>query len=459
MVVVGLGVTGQAVTRALRRRGVEVTAVDDRPSDGVRAAMVAIDLELVEAPTADELRGILRGAVAMAPAPGLPEGHPAFTAAADAGVPVVSELDLAAAWDARPCLAVTGTDGKTTVTTLVTDMLVASGRRAVAVGNTEVPLVAAIDEPGTEVFVVEASSFRLAPVTRFRPRVGTWLNFAADHLDVHRSLGDYEAAKARIWADMTDRQVAVANADDAVVMAHATDLPRTTTFGLDPDREPDYRVVDGMLRTPTGEELVGTDDLFRSLPHDVANALAASATVLADDGSLAAGAASVGGSLDGVRRALRAFRGLPHRVALVGEADGVRYYDDSKATAPHATGAAVSGFASVVLIAGGRNKGLELKPLAALTDRLRAVVAIGEAAPEVEATFEGLRPVRVATSMDDAVALAADLARPGDAVLLSPACASFDWYRSYGERGDDFARAVTARLARTRGARLRGAPR
>jgi UDP-N-acetylmuramoylalanine--D-glutamate ligase len=146
--------------------------------------------------------------------------------------------------------------------------------------------------------------------------------------------------------------------------------------------------------------------------------------------------------LDGVRSALLDFRGLPHRVSLVREVGGVSWYDDSKATAPHATVAAVRGFESVVLIAGGRNKGLDLSVLAEVAEHVRGVVAIGEAAGEVERAFAGLRPVVVAGSMDDAVEAAAGMARPGDAVLLSPACASFDWYRSYAERGDDFVRAV-----------------
>jgi len=139
---------------------------------------------------------------------------------------------------------------------------------------------------------------------------------------------------------------------------------------------------------------------------------------------------------------LRSFRGLPHRVALVGEAGGVRYYDDSKATTPHAAVAGVAGFDSVVMICGGRDKGLDLRDLTEAASRVRAVVAIGEAADAVAAAFEGLRPVRRAGSMDEAVRLASQLAVPGDAVVLSPGCASFDWYRSYGERGDDFARAA-----------------
>ncbi|HNE37941.1 MAG TPA: cyanophycin synthetase, partial [Microthrixaceae bacterium] len=180
-------------------------------------------------------------------------------------------------------------------------------------------------------------------------------------------------------------------------------------------------------------DLVAVADLWRSLPHDRTNALAAAAAALAG-----------GASIDGVRVALVGFRGLPHRVELVGTSGGIRYYDDSKATAPHATLAAVSGFESVVLIAGGRNKGLDLGELRRGADRIRAVVGIGEAVADLLDALAG-RPGRPADSMAAAVAAAAELAEPGDVVLLSPGCASFDWYGSYAERGDDFASCVRAR--------------
>jgi UDP-N-acetylmuramoylalanine--D-glutamate ligase len=432
--VLGLGVTGQAVARALVARGVGAVLVDDRPSDAAHRAAEELGLGLVEAPDEAELARLLAGVDALVASPGVPERHPALALAAAAGVPLVGELDLAAAWDLRPCLAITGTNGKTTVTALVTAMLNASGIHAIDAGNTEVPLVAAIEDPNPDVFVVEASSFRLAPLGHFRPKAAAWLNFAPDHLDVHRDLAAYEAAKANLWARAEGDDLAVANADDPVVMRHAPVAARVETFGL--EHPADWRMEDGRLLLPDGGELLAAGDLPRSLPHDVANALAATAT-----------ARGGGASLDGARHALTTFSGLPHRVTPVGEADGVSWYDDSKATAPHATAAAVSSFDSGVLIAGGRNKGLAHAPLAELAPRLRAVVAIGDAAPEVVAVFDGVVPVSTAGSMPDAVAAARQAARRGDAVLLSPGCASFDWYGSYAERGDDFARAVRAELA------------
>jgi UDP-N-acetylmuramoylalanine--D-glutamate ligase len=235
-----------------------------------------------------------------------------------------------------------------------------------------------------------------------------------------------------VWANQKADDLAVVNADDPVAAAVARSAPaRVTTFGLG---EADWHVDDDRLLAPEGQELIEAKTLDWR-PHDLSNALAA-----------AAAATAMGATLAGTRAALLAYPRLPHRVALVGEAGGVRWYDDSKATNPHAAIAAIGGFPSVVLIAGGRNKGLDLAPLARETTSVRAVVAIGEAAGDIEAAFAGHCPVKVAASMDEAVDAAAELATSGDAVLLSPACASYDWYGSYAERGDDFARAVRRRL-------------
>jgi len=420
------------MARALTAHGADVLVVDDHPSPESRRRAELAGVELLEAPDREQWRTLVEGRTAVLPTPGLPESHAVFAEASAAGVPVLSEFDLAAAWDDRPVLAITGTNGKTTVTMMVTAMMNASGRTAVAVGNTETPLVTAIADPTVDVFVVEASSFRLAATQRFVPVAATWLNFAADHLDVHASLERYEQAKARIWSDLdAEHGVAIANADDAVVMRNRNLRAHSVTFGLGALATVDYGVRDGQLLLPGGEPLVHRDELFRSLPHDVANALAASATAQAG-----------GATAEALRDVLRTFAGLPHRVELVGERDGVRWYDDSKATAPHATVAAVTGFSSVVLIAGGRNKGLDLSVLGDLAPHVRAVVAIGEAAGDVVAAFAGRRPTVVAGSMANAVDEAAGLAKSGDAVVLSPGCASFDWFSSYGHRGDVFAAEV-----------------
>ncbi len=432
----GLGVANAAAARALVRRGAEVVLADDRP--GADADRLAADLaaEVVVAPGAERIGSLLDEVDVLLPAPGLGETHAVVRLARDRGVPIRSEFDLAAAWDDRPLVAVTGTNGKTTVTLLVAAMLEASGVPAAAVGNLDVPLVAAIDDPRPAWFVVEASSFRLAHSHDFAPRVAVWLNLAPDHLDVHGDAEAYRRAKARILDGQSEGDTAVLVLDDPVVAA-ATVRPGVHLVGVstgDPAgvrREVDElaTVVAGRLviRSEAGDvDLLAVDELPRSLPHDVSNALAAAAAALA-----------AGATERGARSALRSTPAPPHRVEFVIESDGVSWVDDSKSTAPHATLAAVAGFDAVVLVAGGRNKGLDLSELASAGDRVRAVVGIGESARAVVDAFPG-RPSRIADSMAEAVRAARELARPGDTVLLSPACASFDWYGSYAERGRDF---------------------
>ena len=428
--VLGLAVTNEAVVRQVQARGGTVVVLDDRPSDPSRERALALGVELQA--TADIDPAAMVAAVdVVLPSPGVPIEHPIIAAAGAAGVPVWSEFELAAQWDDRPLVAVTGTNGKTTVTELVTEMLREAGRVPVLVGNNDVPLVDALDREDVDVFVVEASSFRLQLTDRFRAGVAVWLNLSPDHLDWHPDLDHYAAAKFRIWANQRPDDVALANADDAVVLEWSRRAPsRVLTFGVT-SAEADYRVSDGALRRPDGAVIAEVARLPRRLPHDLSNALAAGAAAL-----------EAGADVASVRSVLERFSGLPHRVQLVGDAGGVQWYDDSKATTPASVVAGVSGFASAVLIAGGKNKGLDLGVLRDLAPHLRGVVAIGEAGPLIASVFDGVVPVRPAASMDDAVRAAGSMAEDGDAVVLSPGCASYDWYRNYNERGDDFARAV-----------------
>ena len=443
----GFGQANQAMAGALCARGHTVSAFDDSPSSQATAAASALGIDLVAAPSTRRLAILVGDAEMMIPTPGLPDSHQAFRLAADTRIPLGGELDLAQLWDSRPVAAITGTNGKTTVTETVTAALRASGVNAVAAGNNDLPWISAIDRHDVETFVVEASSFRLAHTKVFAPSVGCWLNFAPDHLDVHNNMEAYEAAKARLWARSGPTTVAVANADDPTVMRHVPtggavvwtfSQRRQATWccrGSGPRRE---------IVGPHGP-LMKLHDLPRNLPHDVDNALAAAATALA-----------AGASPDGVREALAVHEPAAHRLKRVAVIDGVEFYDDSKATTPHATRAALAGFASVVLIAGGRNKDLDLSVLGRHAERVCAVVAIGEAAPEVAAAFAGRCRVLNAESMQQAVELAADAARSAAShgaapvVLLSPACASFDAYSSYAQRGDDFIRIVNSLRAPNR---------
>ena len=424
--VYGLGQAGESLARQLLRQGWSLKLGDDSEAAQPRADALGLDLDVA----ADPMYSV-RDADVVAPGPGVPIHHPIIQTAIRLGIPVWSEFEFVSRWGHPPLVAVTGTNGKTTVCTLVTDMLAVSGKKVVAAGNNELPLVDALDLE-LDLIVVEASSFRLEFTETFRPVVGTWLNVSDDHLDWHGSLSAYVSAKAKLWAHQRAEDRAIANADDARVLDLGRHAPsHLLTFALG-DTTADAH-LDGDDLVVMGDRLIGRTELKRSWPHDVSNALAAALTAI-----------SVGASVESCGRVLREFGGLPHRVELIGDAGGVRFYDDSKATTPASVVTAVAGFDSVVLIAGGRNKGLDLGALNEVSDRVRAVIAIGEAAHEVERAFGTARPVFVATSMDDAVRKASEAARPGDAVLLSPGCSSFDWYRNYAERGDDFARAVHA---------------
>lgn len=423
VVVVGLGVTGRAVGAALLDRNKQVLAVDDRPGETTRRWVVEHGIELVEAPVSAEWPRLLEGCEAVVVSPGIPDGHPVFAAAHLARVGVSDESDLAASWDRRPWCAVTGTNGKTTVVTLVARMLEYSGRRVAIAGNTDVPLVAAINDMDAEAFVVEASSFRLGHARSFRAAPAAWINFAPDHLDHHVDLDAYVLAKARIWEGITDPKEAIVNLADPVVSRYAPS--GATGFG---SSKSTCRIEGGSLRFED-IEILPIAEIRRSMPHDLLNAQAATATAL-----------RFGAEFEGCAQVLREFDGLPHRMAVVAEVGGVRFVDDSKATTPHATLAAVAGHPGSVLIAGGRNKGLDLSILADAP--LRGVVAIGEAAPEIAVVLEGRCPVKVAGTMQEAVEVAAAWSGSRGTVLLSPACASFDWYDSYEERGREFTRAV-----------------
>jgi UDP-N-acetylmuramoylalanine--D-glutamate ligase len=447
--VYGVAIAGAATLRGLVQRGFDVIAVDDAVTGDKVDVANEFGIELVSSPDTTTIERLVRDCDFVAPSPGVPEKHAVVKSALAIGRPLRTEIDLAYEWEqqrrggARPMLAVTGTDGKTTTTLLATEMLLAAGLRAVPVGNTDVPLIEAIDDEALEVFVVECSSFRLSWTTCFRAEAAAWLNFAPDHLNWHRDMASYEAAKARLWIHQHPDDVAIGFGTDAVINRRLAEVRgRRLTFGLS---GADYHCVSlsakgGTLVGPRGP-LCSVADMRRSLPHDITNALAAAALVqqsgLGDTAAIAS--------------ALGSFVGPPHRIELVAQVHDVNWYNDSKATTPHASLTAIRAFESVVLIAGGRNKGLDLASMASVPTHMRGVVAIGESADIIEAAFTGVCQVRRADSMREAVAAAGSMAQPGDAVVLSPGCASFDWYPDggYPARGDDYRACVRAYLGQS----------
>ncbi len=414
VVVIGYAVTGRAVESRLQREGHAVTVVDDASAPAAGRAGAAVD-----------------AADLVVPSPGVRPDHPLLRRAGAAGVPVRSEIDLAAERCPLPLVAVSGTNGKTTTTELVAAALREGGRNVVVGGNIGTPLISVVDTPA-DVVVAEVSSFQLHFTTSvFHPRVAVLLNVAEDHLDWHGDLGAYRRDKAKLFAHQTPGDTLVVNLDDEGARAVAAPARSAIVqVTLSPVRGA-FHIDGDALCAPSGERIVGISELPRTLPHDLTNALCAAAATRALDAEL-----------DTIARALREYATLPHRVQLIGENCGVRYIDDSKATNPHAALRAVQAFDSVVLLAGGLNKGLDLGALAEGEAHVRAVVAFGAAGSEVAAAFAGRRPVERVRTMREAVAAAHAAARPGDVVLLSPGCASFDMYSSYSERGDDFAAEV-----------------
>jgi UDP-N-acetylmuramoylalanine--D-glutamate ligase len=335
-------------------------------------------------------------------------------------------------------IATTGTKGKSTTTTLIGRMLNAAGRDAVVGGNIGVPLSAQVEQstPDT-IHVVETSSFQLETTTTFRPWIAVWLNFADDHLDRHPNVEAYASAKARIFSNQTPDDWAVVNADDPTVMARAAGTAaRRVEFAL-AGRIANGFVVDGdwiVRRTDTSaDRVLPLSAVELAGRHMLNNVLAAVAVT-----------SVAGAPRDAMTSALRGFQGLPHVMEPVGEAGGVRFVNDSKATNVEAARRSIESFPrGVVAIVGGRYKGGDLRELRApLAERGRAVVAIGEAASLVREAVSGVVPVYEAASMGEAVRRAYEAAKPDGVVLLAPACSSFDMFADYADRGRRFKKEV-----------------
>ena len=421
VLILGAGVSGAAAARLARRCGYRVTVYDR--SDVPTRRLAAEGFATV---SGDWRADLLEGVEVVVTSPGFAETSPPITDALEAGVEVWSEIEFAARHLERPIVAVTGTNGKTTVTELISSMLKAGGVDAPALGNIGAPLSDAVGEE-MDVAVVETSSFQLRFIDRFHPRIAVVTNVAVDHLDWHRSEGSYRSAKARIFENQGPDDDLVFDGDDAGTR-DLVSVARSRRWAVGSgEGEGDWGIRGDVLRIPGGE--VELDRLAIDDP------------ILLTDVALAAVVAGLHGlGTEAVATVASSFRPSPHRRTVVGTWRGIRFVDDSKATNPHAAVAAIAAFAPVVLIAGGQAKGLDLRPLVEHPG-VRRVVAIGEAAPVLEA-FDPEKVIRV-DGLTEAVQEATAVARVGDTVLLAPGCASFDMFASYAERGDAFTDAVS----------------
>lgn len=443
VLVIGLGETGLSLARWLSVQGAHVRVADSR------ANPPGLDVLRRDCPQAEIRSGsfddsLLQGIDLIAISPGVSLAEPFVQRAVARGIPVEGDIELfaqqLASCSTLPrVIAITGANGKTTVTSMVEHLCKAAGKDAVAAGNISPAVLDVMMQRGDkqpEVWVLELSSFQLETTSTLNADAATVLNISEDHLDRYDGMDGYSAAKARIFQG---DGVQVLNRNDARSMGMALPGCKVVTFGLDmPPNEDDFGVErDGsdIWLVQGSQRLLKAGELQVAGLHNVANALAALALCRAIDLPMPA-----------LLAALRSFKGLPHRVEPVTEINGVIYYDDSKGTNVGATVAALEGLGrKAVLIAGGEGKGQDFTPLnPAVAQHARAVVLIGRDAPLIAAALDGGGvPVLRARDMGDAVQQASQLAQPGDAVLLSPACASFDMYRNYAHRAEVFIQAVT----------------
>jgi UDP-N-acetylmuramoylalanine--D-glutamate ligase len=438
-VVIGLARSGIAAARLLHAAGADVVAADAKPVDALGPG--ARELAAIGLAVVSEREGALaaRRADLVVVSPGVPVGSTVPAAARAAGVPLIGELELGwRAMDAET-IAITGTNGKTTTTALTGALLAEQPRPVLVAGNIGTPLAAhALSVPPDGLVVVEVSSFQLETIERFHPRVAAVLNVTPDHLDRHGSFGAYTEAKARIFRNQTAADCAVLNADDAGARAlasrtHADIVWFSRTRPLDHG----VFIVDGRItaKLNTHREVIGpVSDIALRGQHNVENVLAATACVL-----------WTGISPDDIRRGLARFRGVAHRIEPVRDVRGVHYYNDSKATNVDSTIKALESFSEpIVLIAGGKGKGQDFAPLAtAARGRVAHAVLIGEDAERIARALEAAAvPVTRADSLEEALGRARALTRPGEVVLLSPACASFDMFDNFEHRGDVFKKLV-----------------
>ncbi len=432
-VVVGLGKTGAACLRYLAKRGVALSATDTRRAPPGLAELgdlaASIDLRLGGFDLS-----LLDNAGQVLMSPGVSLDEPIARDARARGIDVLGDIELFARDVRAPVIGITGTNGKSTVTTLVARMAAAAGRRVLAGGNLGEPALDLLEQPVPDLYVLELSSFQLETTTSLALEAAVVLNVTADHLDRYPSIVEYARAKARICGGAA---TVVLNADDPLVAAMRREGARTVTFSI-ARSDADYSLLRAGGKTSLargGAALLEVGALKIAGLHNAANALAA----------LALGDAA-GLPMPAMLEALESFPGLSHRSAWIDDVDGVRYIDDSKGTNVGATLAAVAGLAGpLVVIAGGAGKGQDFSPLAdAFRGKVRRTLLIGQDAASIAGVLAGVCPTQIAGSMQEAVALAHAAAVAGDTVLLSPACASLDMFRDYGHRGDVFAATVRA---------------
>lgn len=438
ILVIGLGRSGTAAARKLKQLRKEVKAIDVNITPEMVSVAKEMEKEGIEVKLGKHQPSDLENQELVIVSPGVSPGAPILAEARGRKIPIWSEIELAYRLTARPIIGVTGTNGKTTTTVLIGEIFEQASRPNVIAGNIGLPLVEGVDKASSNaILVTELSSFQLENIVEFRPHVGVLLNVAEDHLDWHPNFKEYQQAKKRLFLNQEKSDFAVINYDDPIVRNLAKATAAQTILCSKKPLQKGVFLKGGQIIVRLGskeERVCSNDELKIKGEHNLDNAMAAAAACLV-----------TGVKIEAIRKALISFKGLEHRLEHVATINGVDYFNDSKATNPDATVKALMAFKRpLVLLLGGRNKGNSFTPVEKATSRkARSIVVFGEAGDEIKLVFNG-KSVEVIQvfSVEEAVKAAAQKAQAGDVVLFSPACASFDAFSSYKERGKVFKAAV-----------------
>jgi UDP-N-acetylmuramoylalanine--D-glutamate ligase len=440
VLVVGMGASGEAVARFLTDRGASVTVNDAGDNDQVRIVRERLRARGIDTVIGEHPVEIFNQADLICLSPGVPHTLPPLTSARNLGIPVIGEIELASQFIHEPIVAITGTNGKTTTTTLIGEMLAASGRRTFVGGNIGRPLIEypMLEKPADTV-VVEVSSFQLDTIDMFRPNISVLLNITPDHLNRYPDFDAYARSKGRIFENQgpTDTAIYLGNDDTIASLLSRRSFQQLPFYpiGQAPlDFKQGAAVTEQaiLIRQNDREYWIDLNHIRLVGDHQRENIAAACLAALA-----------AGGTVEGIHRALEDFDGLPHRMEPIGTFQGVMYINDSKGTNVNAVARALATFETVILIMGGQDKEGDFATLVPLvSQRVKHLIVLGDAAARIAKVMQGVVAIQQVEDMAEAVKLARDLAVPGDVVLLSPGCASFDQYENYAARGNDFRRQV-----------------
>ena len=440
VLIVGMGVSGVAAARFLKNQGARVTVNDAGDNAHLRKIEQQLSAQGIDTMIGGHRMDIFEQADLICLSPGVPHTLPPLTPARDLNIPILGEIELASRFIKEPIVAVTGTNGKTTTTTLIGEMLVASGKKTFVGGNIGRPLIEypEIEKPA-DIVVAEVSSFQLDTIETFRPRVSVLLNITPDHLDRYPDFNAYARSKGRIFENQRPDDTAIYLGNDDMIAPlienrQCQRLPFYRAGQAPPDFKHGAAVTDQaiLIRRNNREYWIDLNHVRLVGDHQRENIAAASLATLA-----------AGGTVDGIRRALENFDGLPHRMEPIAAFKDVLYVNDSKGTNINAVARALASLETLVLIMGGKDKGGDFSSLIPLvSEKVRCLIVMGDAAAVISSALKDHVAIAQVENMADAVKMASEIAAPNDVVLLSPGCASFDQYENYAARGNDFRRQV-----------------